>query len=124
MNPFTSAIVRGMLESGDLEKHVHELIETYRPRLQTMDSMLRQHLNNLAYTAPQGGYFFWLRLPEPINAIELRQRAKTFHIDFRQGTLFAPTGKVHNYIRLCFAYYDEAHITEGIQRLKTCLTDN
>jgi len=124
MNPFTSAIVRGMVESGDLEKHVHDLIETYRSRLQTMDAMLRQHINNITYTAPQGGYFFWLRLPEQISAIELRQRAKTFHIDFRQGTLFAPTGKVHNYIRLCFAYYDEAHIAEGIQRLKTCLTGN
>jgi len=124
MNPFTSAIVRGLIESGDLEKNVQHLIETYRSRLQTMDSMLRQHINNLTYTAPQGGYFFWLRLPEQVNAIELRQRAKSFHVDFRQGTLFAPTGIVHNYIRLCFAYYDEANIKAGILRLKACLAGN
>ena len=121
MNPFTSAIVRGMLESGDLEKHVYTLIETYRPRLQTMDSMLRQHLMNITYTVPQGGYFFWLRFPERVNAKELRQQALAFNVGLRQGALFSSTGGSQNYIRLCFAHYDEAHIEQGIWRLRECL---
>jgi len=61
---------------------------------------------------------------EQVNAVELRQQAKSFHVDFRQGTLFAPTGKVHNYIRLCFAYYDEANIKAGVLHLKACLAGN
>jgi 2-aminoadipate transaminase len=118
MNPFTSAIVRSVIECGDLEKHVHHLIETYRPRLQKMDSLLRQHLTNITYTVPKGGYFFWVHLPKQIDAIELRQQAKAFKVDLRQGALFSSTGEAQNCIRLCFAHYDEEHIEEGILRLK------
>lgn len=121
MNPFTSAIVRSLIECGDLAKHVHHLIDTYRPRLRKMDLLLRQHLPDITYTVPQGGYFFWLRLPGQIDAIELRQRAKAFKVDFRQGALFSSTGGSQNHIRLCFAHYDEEHIEEGILRLKECL---
>lgn len=121
MNPFTSAIVRSVIERGDLEKHVHHLIETYRPRLQKMDSLLRQHLTDITYIVPKGGYFFWVRLPEQIDAIKLRQQAKAFKVDFRQGALFSATGESQNYIRLCFAHYDEEYIEEGILRLKKCL---
>ena len=121
MNPFTSAIIRSMVECGDLEKNVHHLIETYRPRLQKMDLLLRQHLTDITYTVPKGGYFFWVRLPGQIDAIELRQQAKDFKVDFRQGGLFSSTGGSQNYMRLCFANYDEAHIEEGILRLKECL---
>ncbi len=124
MNPFTSAIIRGVIESGGLEKNTQHLIETYRSRLQTMDSMLKQHLPDLAYTTPKGGYFLWLRLPEPLNAIELRKQARAFKVDFRQGALFSSTDESNNYMRLCFAHYDEAHIEEGILRLKKCLAGN
>lgn len=121
MNPFTSAIVRGVIESGDMEKNIQTLIETYHPRLQTMDSLLHQHIPNLTYTIPQGGYFFWLRFPKQINTMELRKQAQAFKVDFRQGTLFSCTGDSKNYIRLCFAHYDEGHIEEGLLRLKQCL---
>ena len=122
MNPFTSAIIRGVLESGDLEKHLHYLIETYRLRLQTLDSMLQQHIINVTYTVPKGGYFLWLKFPEQVNTLELRQQAKPFKVDFRQGTLFSTAGASQNCARLCFAYYDEEYIEQGILRLKDCLT--
>ena len=86
-----------------------------------MDLLLRQHFPNITYTTPKGGYFFWLRLPRQMNAIELRQQAKAFKVDFRQGSLFSSIGGSQNYIRLCFAHYDEEHIEEGILRLKECL---
>ena len=124
MNPFTSAIIRGVLESGDMEKNIHNLIETYRPRLQTMDAMLQKHLTDITYAVPNGGYFFWLRFSEQINTAELRQQAQAFKVGLRQGALFSSTGGAQNYIRLCFAYYDEAHIEEGILRLKECLSGN
>ena len=121
MNPFTSGIVRGVIESGDLDRHIHKLIDIYRPRLFKMDSLLKEILTDVVYTLPQGGYFFWLRLPESIHATELRQKAKSLKLDIRPGTLFSCQNGLQNYIRLCFAYYDEAHIEQGILRLQQCL---
>jgi DNA-binding transcriptional MocR family regulator len=120
MNPFTSAIVRGVIDSGDLDTHLQKLIGTYRQRLVKMDELLKTHLPIVTYSVPQGGYFFWVRLPESINAIEFRKRAKAQHVDVRPGTLFSCEGGLHNFIRLCFAYYDEEQMEQGILRLKEC----
>jgi DNA-binding transcriptional MocR family regulator len=120
MNPFTSAIGRGVIEAGDLDRHVDKLIRIYRPRLMKMDSMLKVHLSNVTYTVPEGGYFFWVRLPESMNAVEVRKQAKLWNVDVRPGTLFSCENGLYNFVRLCFAYYDEAQIEEGILRLRKC----
>jgi DNA-binding transcriptional MocR family regulator len=87
-----------------------------------MNSCLREYLPNVEYAVPGGGYFFWLRLPEQIDAKVLRQNAKNFKVDFRPGTLFSSRNGLKNYIRLCFVYYEEKEIQEGILRLKECLS--
>jgi DNA-binding transcriptional MocR family regulator len=122
LNPFTSAIVRGVIESGGLENNIKKLIEVYRSRLQVMNSCLREYLPHAKYNVPGGGYFFWLRCPEKTDAKELRRNAKNFKVDFRPGTLFSSRNGLKNYIRLCFVYYEEKEIQEGILRLKECLS--
>jgi DNA-binding transcriptional MocR family regulator len=121
MNPFTSAIVRGVIESGDLDKHLQKLISIYRRRLIKMDTLLKEHLPAFAYTVPQGGYFFWVRLPEATNAVEFRKRANQHNVDVRPGTLFSCVGGLQKNIRLCFARYEEKQIEQGILQLKECL---
>lgn len=120
LNPFTSAIVRGVIESGDLDRHIHKLIDIYRARLLKMDALLQDHLPEVTYAIPQGGYFFWLRLPDGMDAAEFRKQAKARNVDVRQGPLFSCDDGLRNYIRICFAYYDEAQIEQGILRLRQC----
>jgi len=123
LNPFTSTIVQNIVESGNLEKHINRLIEVYRARLNFMDSSLRKHLPEIKYSVPQGGYFFWVKLPEDIDASELRRKAKDFKVDIRQGALFSSQKGLKNYMRLCFVFHEEDKIEEGIVRLKECLHD-
>ena len=124
LNPFTSAIVQGVVESGDLEKHINSLIEVYRARLNFMDLSLRKHLPQVTYSTPQGGYFFWVRLPDDMNASELRRKAEDFKVDIRQGALFSSRNGLKNYMRLCFVFYEQDKIEEGILRLKECLQNS
>ncbi len=121
LNPFTSAIIREVIESGDLERNVNGLIETYRPRVALMDSLLREHLPNVTYSVPHGGYFFWIRLPEEIDTAVLRQKAQASKVDIRPGALFSSQNGLRNYMRLCFVFHEEEEIEEGIVRLKTCM---
>jgi len=118
LNPFTSAMVRGVIESGNLEKHINRLIQIYRARLHFMDLSLQKHIPEMKYSVPQGGYFFWVRLPEMMDTSELRRKAKDFKVDIRQGTLFSSKNQLKNYMRMCFVYYEEDKIEEGIIRLK------
>jgi 2-aminoadipate transaminase len=121
LNPFTSAIIRGVIESGGLDNNLNKLINIYRSRLHVMNSALQEQLPDIEYVVPGGGYFFWLRLPEKIDARVLRKSARFFKVDFRPGTLFSSRGELKNQIRLCFVHYEEGEIREGILRLKECL---
>jgi len=116
MNPFTSAIVHELVEADDLGKNITLLKETYASRLKAMDKALQDFLPSAEYTLPQGGFFFWVRIPEKDTAA-LRKKAKDFKVDFRQGALFSTEKGMQEYMRLCFAFYDEANIQEGIERL-------
>jgi DNA-binding transcriptional MocR family regulator len=56
-----------------------------------------------------------------MDAKELRQSASAFKVDFRPGTLFSSRSGLGDYLRLCFVYYEEEQIEQGIIRLKRCL---
>ena len=122
LNPFTSAIVHELVEAGDLGKNISLLQKTYASRLNVMDKALKEFLPSAEYILPQGGFFFWVRIPGR-NTTTLRQKAKEFKVDFRQGALFSAQKGMQEYMRLCFAFYKEDEIREGIQRLATCTLD-
>jgi len=120
LNPFTSAIVRELIEAGDLEKNITGLIATYRSRLSVMDASLRRELPQVEFKTPEGGFFFWVRL-FGVDASQLRDEARKFNVGFRQGALFSSQDGMRDYIRLCYTFYDEEKIEEGIRRLRQCL---
>jgi len=120
LNPFTSAIVRELIEAGDLRRNIDTLIATYRSRLKVMDSALRREIPQAEYELPQGGYFFWVRLPG-IDTGKLREDAKKFQVGLRQGALFSSKKGMREYARLCYTFYNEENIEEGVRRLNQCL---
>jgi 2-aminoadipate transaminase len=138
MNPFTSAIVRGVIESGDLKKNIARLVQVYAARLKAMDESLRRHLppkvlppkvlkgkalkgkGQAEFVTPHGGYFFWVRLPG-IDTLELRARAAAHQVDFRPGSLFSSQAGLRDYLRLGVSFYDSDEIEEGVVRLSKCI---
>jgi DNA-binding transcriptional MocR family regulator len=121
LNPFTSAVVRGLVEDGGLKANIEHLCATYRERAAAMDAALRLSIPGAAYQAPRGGYFFWVRLPGGADASALMQRAEACQVSFRPGVRFSSRGGLKEYVRLCFAYYEAGPLTEGIARLARAL---
>jgi DNA-binding transcriptional MocR family regulator len=117
LNPFTSAIVRELLETGDLERNISRLITIYRSRLATMEAALRRELPQAEFETPEGGFFFWVRLPG-VDAEQLQQKALEYQVGFRPGIRFSSQAGMLDFIRLCYAFYDEEKIEEGIRRLR------
>ncbi len=120
LNPFTSAIVRELLEAGDLEKNIARLIAAYRSRLAAMETALRRELPQAEFVTPEGGFFFWVRLPG-VDAEQTQQKALEYQVGFRPGVRFSSHTGMGDFIRLCFTFYDEENIDEGIRRLRKCL---
>jgi len=120
LNPFTSAIVKELIEAGDLENNIDTLTATYRSRLRVMDTALHREIPQAEFETPQGGYFFWVRL-SGLDTGQLREKAREFDVGLRQGALFSSQGGMRDYVRLCFTFYDEEEIEVGVRRLRQCL---
>ncbi len=82
-----------------------------------MSKALREHIPALTYTDPAGGYFIWSCLPEGTDAEALLSAAIKHKVSFQPGIKFSSTKGLCNYLRLCFAFYGEADLLEGVERL-------
>jgi len=121
-NHFTSHIVRQLLEDGSLAHHLAHLRSTYAARVDAMDQALHEHLGGWAtWEIPLGGYFFWLTLPQGINAADVQAAARQARTGFQPGASCSSSGGLHNCLRLSFAHYSVAEIHEGIGRLGKAL---
>ncbi|NIP42671.1 MAG: aminotransferase class I/II-fold pyridoxal phosphate-dependent enzyme [candidate division Zixibacteria bacterium] len=120
MNPFTSAIVRHLIESGDLTDNLHSLRAAYLERMQAMTAALDHYLPDAEYHKPQGGFFVWGKVPGRDTTI-LRNKARSLKIDFRPGILFSSQAGMTDHLRLAYCYYDPDDIEMGIQKLADCL---
>jgi DNA-binding transcriptional MocR family regulator len=121
MNPFTSSIVRLVIEDGALDQNILHLTATYKERAAFLDVALGKYLPELKFIKPNGGYFFWLKLPNKMNAIELLDRAKAFKVGFRPGALFSCQNGMRDHLRLSYVFYEIDELEQGIIRLRQSL---
>ncbi|MQY76358.1 MAG: aminotransferase class I/II-fold pyridoxal phosphate-dependent enzyme [Spirochaeta sp.] len=122
LNPFTSALVRSVLESGLQIEHLERLRVVYRERLVAMRTVLRSELPGLLrFNEPRGGFFFWIALPEGVHAPDLLPEAQECRVNFMPGSRFSSSGGMGNYLRLSFSYYDAQVLKEGVRRLAKVL---
>ena len=118
LNHFTSTLVHAILEHGMLQDNIARLRRTYSQRVTAMTEALRKHLGDaVEFTAPGGGYFFWLTFTDGTNTDDLLSMAQERGVNYRPGTAFSASGAFTNAIRLTFALYEPDLLTEGIRRL-------
>lgn len=120
LNPFTSAILRSLIENGDLDKNISHLVNVLGKRVQVMDEALHEHLPQVNYTKPHGGYFFWVQSSN-MDAQELQKKAQAYKVGLRPGIRFSSRNSLTDYFRLSVSFYGEDDIQEGILRLRDCL---
>lgn len=122
LNPFTSGLVRVALEQGWQAEHLAHLQATYRARIAVLGAALRRELGDLAsFVEPDGGYFFWVQLPDPVDTAALMADAAAQKVGFRPGVRFSSRNGLHNHLRLSFAFYDGDKLEEGVRRLARVL---
>ena len=117
-NHFTSHIVRHAIDLGLQQTLLKHLRQSYRSRVEAMDTALNEHLGQLAsWHRPEGGYFFWLKFSGAVDTTELGRKAGEYQTGFQPGENFSSNGSLRNYLRLSFAHYGVADIKEGVARL-------
>lgn len=79
---------------------------------------IHQHLpEQVRFNLPQGGYFFWLQLPEHIDSLQFFQQAIKQNISLAPGHMFSSQQQYANFIRLNYGHPLNSHSLQAIQAL-------
>ena len=86
---FNQRVVHEVVRNGFLDQHVPTIRARYRAQRDAMDAALRRHMPaGTSWHAPQGGMFFWLRLPDGLDAMQLLEQAVAAGVAFVPGAPF------------------------------------
>lgn len=118
-SPFSQTVISEYLDAADWRAQIAAFREVYRQRRDAMLSALAQHLADLRWTVPAGGFYVWLTLPERLDSKAMLPRAVTELVAYTPGTAFYADGGGRQAMRLSFCYPTPDQIREGIRRLAT-----
>jgi DNA-binding transcriptional MocR family regulator len=122
LNHFTSVLVHAVLELGLLAQNIATLRTTYGERVQALATALRTHLpQDVSFTIPGGGYFFWLTCEPGIDTEALLPLAHQVGVSYRPGQVFSATHGFSRALRVSFALYEANELVQGVERLAKAL---
>ena len=112
---------------GFLDDHLVGSRELYRVRRDAMLAGLERHMPvGTVWSRPAGGFFFWVTLPEGLNAIELLPFAvERFGVAFLAGEWFYPGfawPEASRTLRLSYSKHPVERIEEGLRRLGAAIS--
>lgn len=117
------AIYRG-LESRQLRSYVRGVSIRCRERRDAMLAALGRYFPPGArWTAPDGGLYLWVRLPDGVSAMGLHAAALARGVVVAPGGAYFPDGQDVPFISLNFAAQAPPLIEEGVRRLSHALAD-
>jgi Transcriptional regulators containing a DNA-binding HTH domain and an aminotransferase domain (MocR family) and their eukaryotic orthologs len=114
---FTQLVISEYLQDADWKGQIDTFRSVYRERKQAMISSLEEHLPELSWTNPNGGFYVWLTLPERLDSKAMLPRAVKELVAYTPGTAFYADGNGRQNIRLSFCYPTPDAIRVGIRRL-------
>ena len=100
------------LGQGGYERHLRKLRSALAGQQQKMLAAIEAHFPaGTRVTQPQGGYFLWVVLPEPVDALALHRQALDRGISIAPGPMFSAKRAFRNCIRLNYGQvWDEGAI--------------
>ncbi len=105
------------------DSHVEELQQTLRGKCDVMVAALEEQFGSAAeFSAPKGGIFIWITLPDSVDTDELAKSAAAQGVLINPGSEWsADADSGRHRLRLCFGHPSHDVIRDGVARLaKIC----
>jgi len=115
---FMQILATEFLTGGYLEPYLVFLRKEYGERKELLQGALKEHMpEEVLWTEPSGGFYFWLRLPSRLNSTELFERCLERGVVFVTGRTFDPHNQRDNCLRLSFSNMPRKDIVPGVEIL-------
>ena len=119
---FNQRLVFEVIKNGFLRDHVPTIRARYKAQRDAMRIALEAHLPaGCSWRVPVGGMFFWVELPEGIDATALLPHAVELGMAYVPGAAFFANDARVNTLRLSFVTVAPAEIERGIALLAQAL---
>lgn len=93
------------LKKGGYDRHLRGLRHTLLlQQLKFVDAVERHFPQGTHLSAPNGGYFLWVKLPEGVNSLEMHRAALILGISIAPGPIFSAQKGFTNYVRLNYGH--------------------
>ena len=115
-NMVAESIVNEFCRSGAIDNSIETVKAALRDRVQRLSAALESQLPDAKFTAPDGGYFLWVDLPDGVDVDALSAAAQDRGVVFVKGTDFLLEGG-QNSLRLAYSGVTPDEIDEGVKRL-------
>jgi 2-aminoadipate transaminase len=103
--------------SGAYDRHLDVTRPRYARQRDTLVRAVRRNVPDVDLDAPAGGWFVWIRLPDPMSATRLRTVAEEHGVSFAEGSRFYVNGRGDDHARLSFSMLGVDDLTEAVSRL-------
>src|SRR5690242_4569246 len=115
-NMVAESIVNEFCRSGAIDRSVETVKAALRERVGKLSDALQRDLPDAKFTAPDGGYFLWVDLPDGTDVDALAAAAQDRGVVFVKGTDFLLEGGQSS-LRLAYSGVTSDQIDEGVERL-------
>ena len=121
---FNQRIVHEVVKDGFLSRHVPTIRARYAAQRDAMRAALERHMpEGCRWIVPRGGMFFWVNLPDSIDATALLPKAVERGVAFVPGAAFYAEAPRPNTLRLSFVTVAAEQIERGVGIIGTLLRE-
>jgi 2-aminoadipate transaminase len=119
---FNQRVVHEVIRNGFLDQHVPTIRTRYKAHRDAMRAALEAHMpSGCRWKVPAGGMFFWIELPEGVDATALLPKAVELGMAYVPGAAFFAERPRANTLRLSFVTVPPAQIERGVALLGQAL---
>ena len=95
--------------------HLERLVtQCASKRVCMAQAILASHHLSLPYPEQAGGVFFWVQIPDAVDAVLLWKQLRLQDVKLMPGTVFSLTGSAQHFLRLSYVGCPLEQIPEGI----------
>ena len=115
---FAQLSISGYLADQPWREQIAEFCKLYKVRRDAMRESLEKYFpEGVTWTHPEGGFYFWLTLPEGLDTKAMMPKAIAAKVAYVPGTAFYADGFGSRSMRLSYCYPTPERIRDGVKAL-------
>jgi 2-aminoadipate transaminase len=123
---FNQAVAYRYFAGYPWQETLKELRDVYRERRDAMLEALAEHFppeSGVSWTRPSGGFYVWVKLPDPLDAKAMLAKAISARVAYVPGGSFFADDQGGSNLRLSYCFPPPERIREGVRRLAGVVTE-